>query len=125
MTISPLSSLPALLSQRAQNPRAELGYLNDDGTIRKSSTYAQLLADAQCAALRLLSFGLEAKDVVIISLPDHQSSIRMFWACCFGMTIRNPSFIIMLTGPLYVYSRNSCLPYTPVASRCYSSTSLL
>ncbi|THH01471.1 hypothetical protein EW026_g1235 [Hermanssonia centrifuga] len=84
MTISPLSSLPTLLIQRAHNPRAELGYLNDDGTVRKSSTYAQLLADARCAALRLLSFGLKAEDVVIICLPDHESSIRLFWACCLA-----------------------------------------
>ncbi|RDB19399.1 Atromentin synthetase [Hypsizygus marmoreus] len=78
------STLPELLLARSQTSTAELGFLDADGHIATSLSYAQLLADSQEYAKRLVSSGLktDGSDIVIASFSDHESHTRLFWACC-------------------------------------------
>lgn len=80
------ASLPELLLARSRTSTAELGYLDADGNVVKTQTYAQLFADAQVVAHRLVSAGLktDGTDIVVTSFADHASHILIFWACCFG-----------------------------------------
>jgi hypothetical protein len=79
-------SVPELLLERSRTSTAELGFLDVDGNIIKTQTYAQLLADAQVVAQRLVSAGFrtDGTDIVVTSFSDHQNHILIFWACCLG-----------------------------------------
>jgi len=79
-------NLPELLLERSRTSTAELGFLHADGNIFKTQTYAQLFADAQVVAQRLVSAGLrtDGTDIVVTSFTDHQNHILTFWACCLG-----------------------------------------
>lgn len=80
------ATLPELLFSRAATSSAGIGYLGFDGTVIKFSPYADLYADASRIAPKLLSLGLKPEvDIVVTSFPDHESHIRVFWACCLGM----------------------------------------
>lgn len=80
------STLPDLLHARSrQASNVFVNFLNADGDITKSILYSELYENARRDAHRLLSAGLRpGKDIVITSFPDHESHIRLFWACCFG-----------------------------------------
>ncbi|KAF8079199.1 acetyl-CoA synthetase-like protein [Lyophyllum atratum] len=80
------STLPELLLARSHASTAELGFLDADGNISLSLSYAQLLKDSQEYAQRLISAGLrtDGTDIVITSFSDHESHIRTFWACCLA-----------------------------------------
>ncbi|KAF5385011.1 hypothetical protein D9615_001029 [Tricholomella constricta] len=80
------STLSDLLLARSRASTAELGFLDLDGNISLSLSYAQLLAESQEYAQRLISAGLktDGTDIVIAGFSDHRSHIRTFWACCLA-----------------------------------------
>ncbi|KAG6907940.1 putative NRPS-like protein biosynthetic cluster [Tephrocybe rancida] len=80
------STLPDILLARSQASTAELGFLDADGNITLSLSYAQLFAESQEYARRLVSAGLktDGTDIAITSFSDHESHIRTFWACCLA-----------------------------------------
>lgn len=81
-----VSTLPELLLSRASNSPSGIVYLDTEGRISKSLSYLDLFDDAVLLAQRLLAAGLRPRsDIVITSFPDHESHIRVFWACCLGM----------------------------------------
>ncbi|KDR66558.1 hypothetical protein GALMADRAFT_232431 [Galerina marginata CBS 339.88] len=86
MAADEISTLPDLLQARCQASTAKLSFLNAAGDIVKSLSYAQLFAEAQEYAVRLISAGLrtDGSDVVITQFTDHESHIRIFWACCLA-----------------------------------------
>jgi acyl-CoA synthetase (AMP-forming)/AMP-acid ligase II len=77
-------TLPELLSNCAEDVHstARIAFLNADGTESNSLSYAQLLHEASVYGRRLVSAGLTPADVVLASFPDHESHMRLFWACC-------------------------------------------
>ncbi|THH33267.1 hypothetical protein EUX98_g929 [Antrodiella citrinella] len=85
MTITIPATLTDLLHARfQQDSSALIGFLNADGELTKSLSCADIYENARRDALRLLSAGLQpGKDIVVTSFVDHESHIRMFWACCF------------------------------------------
>ena len=86
MVVYDTSTLPDLLRARSQASTAELSFLDADGNIAQSLSYAQLLAESQEYAARLVSTGLKTNgtDVVITHFANHETHIRIFWACCLG-----------------------------------------
>ncbi|GLB43617.1 putative acetyl-CoA synthetase-like protein [Lyophyllum shimeji] len=80
------STLPELLLARSRTSTAELGFLDAEGCISQSLSYAQLFAESQEYARRLVSAGLktDGTDIVITSFSDHERHIRTFWACCLA-----------------------------------------
>lgn len=80
-----ISTLPELLLARSSST-AQLGFLDAEGSVASSLTYAQLYAESQEYTQRLLSAGLknDGTDIVVTSFSDHESHIRIFWACCLG-----------------------------------------
>ncbi|KAG6811380.1 putative NRPS-like protein biosynthetic cluster [Tricholoma furcatifolium] len=78
------TTLPDILLARSRTSKAEVGFLEADGTISHSLSYAQLYAESQEYAQRLISAGLGPNDIVITSFSDHASHIRTFWACCLA-----------------------------------------
>ncbi|KAG6877352.1 putative NRPS-like protein biosynthetic cluster [Termitomyces sp. T159_Od127] len=85
MTSDIFATLPELLLARSASI-AELGFLDAEGSVAFSLTYAQLYAESQEYARRLLAAGLknDGTDIVITTFPDHESHIRTFWACCIA-----------------------------------------
>jgi long-subunit acyl-CoA synthetase (AMP-forming) len=78
-------TLPDLLLSCTRNPDREIGFLSAGGEIETSVTYSQLFQDAQLYAQRLISGGLQSeKTIVVASFSDHESHIKLFWACCLG-----------------------------------------
>ncbi|THH29961.1 hypothetical protein EUX98_g4225 [Antrodiella citrinella] len=79
------STLTDLLYVRhIQESTALIGFLNADGELTKSLSYTDIYENARRDASRLLSAGLRpGKDIVVTSFSDHDSHIRLFWACCF------------------------------------------
>ena len=76
-------TLPDLLSTRADDERsAHISFLDADGAESNSFSYSQLYNDASLYGRRLVAAGLTPADVVLASFPDHESHIRLFWACC-------------------------------------------
>ena len=86
MAVSESSTLPHLLLERSQGSSAEVTFLDISGNIVSSLSYHLLFANAQKDARRLLAAGLKgnSKHVVISAFDDHESHIRVFWACCLG-----------------------------------------
>lgn len=84
-------TLPDLLSGRSQSSVAKLNFLDAEGNISRSLSYAQLFEESQECAARLVLSGLktDGSDIVITHFADHESHIRTFWACCLGTP---PSF---------------------------------
>jgi len=80
------NTLPELLRDRAEDPHspAQLGFLGADGEATRSLSLAELYRDSVDYASRLLAAGLSPTDVVLASFPDHESHIRLFWACCLA-----------------------------------------
>lgn len=78
-------TLCELLQARAtsQSP-GQLTFLRNDASVVKSISYANLFEVASVYAHRLLAAGLTPSDIVIASLPDHESHIYLFWACCLA-----------------------------------------
>lgn len=82
---SSASTLPELLASRAAESSVGIGFLDSDGGIVKSLSYADLFNAATRTSQQLIALGLNPEsDIVITSFPDHESHIRVFWACCFG-----------------------------------------
>lgn len=81
------STLPDLLHARCQQSASALiGFLDADGEVTKTLSCSELYDNACRDALRLLSAGLQpGRDIVVTSFSDHESHIRLLWACCFGM----------------------------------------
>ena len=78
-------TLPDLLLSCTRKPDREIGFLSAEGAIKTSVTYSQLFKDAQLYAQWLISGGLQYdKTIVIASFSDHESHIKVFWACCLG-----------------------------------------
>ncbi|KAG5636308.1 putative NRPS-like protein biosynthetic cluster [Sphagnurus paluster] len=80
------STLPELLLARSVSSTAELGFLDANGTVSLSLSYAQLLHESQEYARRLVSSGLktDGTEIVVTAFADHINHIRMFWACCLA-----------------------------------------
>jgi acyl-CoA synthetase (AMP-forming)/AMP-acid ligase II len=79
-------TLPELLFTRAENEddAARISFLDADGVESNSFSYGQLFDDASIYGRRLVAAGLTDSDVVLASFPDHESHIRLFWACCLA-----------------------------------------
>ena len=85
--VSTPSTLPDLLRARSQGTSATVAFLDAVGAVIQKFSYAELYQDSVREAQRLLSAGLHPdRDIVIASFPDHESHIRLFWACCLGAT---------------------------------------
>lgn len=84
--VSTPSTLPELLLARAQGASpATVSFLDAAGEVVQKFSYTELYNESLRDAQRLLAAGLRPdKDIVITSFPDHESHIRVFWACCFG-----------------------------------------
>lgn len=90
MTSKKPTTLPRLLLERTQDSNAEIGFLDSTGRVIQTLSYQSLFQDAQQDARRLLASGLRGggKDIVVTEFEDHQSHIRVFWACCLGECFR-------------------------------------
>ena len=78
-------TLPDLLLSCTRSPDKEIGFLSAEGVITTSVTYSQLFKDAQLYAHWLISAGLQSdRTIVVASFSDHESHIKLFWACCLG-----------------------------------------
>jgi acyl-CoA synthetase (AMP-forming)/AMP-acid ligase II len=82
-------TLPDLLYARAADSTSassapRVAYLDADGAVYKSLTYADLFHAASTHATRLLAAGLTSQDVILASFPDHESHVLLFWACCLA-----------------------------------------
>jgi long-subunit acyl-CoA synthetase (AMP-forming) len=86
MTSHEISTLPDLLLARSHTSTAEIGFLDANGNLSRSLSYAHLFEEARDYAARLISSGLktDGTDIVITHFTDHESHIRTFWACCLG-----------------------------------------
>ena len=83
--VSTPSTLSDLLFARAQGTPATVSFLNAAGDVVQKLSYDELYRDSLRDAQRLLAAGLNpSKDIVITSFSDHESHIRLFWACCMG-----------------------------------------
>nr|UVV38562.1 polyporic acid synthetase CorA [Terana caerulea] len=81
------STLPELLRTRAaeQSSAGFVSFLDAHGAVEKSVSYRELYLDAVVNAQKLLAAGLIAgTDIVITSFPDHESHLRVFWACALA-----------------------------------------
>ncbi|KIP03659.1 hypothetical protein PHLGIDRAFT_229718 [Phlebiopsis gigantea 11061_1 CR5-6] len=82
---SPPSTLSDLLHARSQGAPAAVSFLDADGAVVQTLSYDELYRASLRDAQRLLAAGLSpATDIVITSFPDHESHIRVFWACCMA-----------------------------------------
>jgi acyl-CoA synthetase (AMP-forming)/AMP-acid ligase II len=78
-------TLPDLLRARAVSGHtAQLHFLEADGAVGKSISYANLYDIAAVYARRLLAAGLTPSDIVLGGFDDHQNQIYLFWACCLA-----------------------------------------
>ncbi|KAH8079790.1 acetyl-CoA synthetase-like protein [Cristinia sonorae] len=81
---SPKTLVDLLQSRAQQGSNATIGFLNAEGALTKTLSNKDLYDSARSDALRLLSLGLRpGTDIVVTSFTDHESHIRLFWACCF------------------------------------------
>ncbi|KAF9525716.1 hypothetical protein CPB83DRAFT_858976 [Crepidotus variabilis] len=80
------ATLADLLERRSQSSDPKLNFLDTEGKITRSLSYAQLWTESQEYAARLVSAGLktDGTDVVIAHFTDHETHIRTFWACCLA-----------------------------------------
>ena len=110
MVIFEHSTLPDLLQARSQASAAKLNFLDTDGNVVKSLSYAQLLAESQDYAARLTSTGLktDGSDIVIAHFADHESHVRIFWACCLGKYLPLGNFFFVTNS--IPSSRHPILP---------------
>ena len=109
------TTLTDLLFSRLQDSSSTcIGFLDATGGLTKTLSYPELYQNARHDALRLLAAGLKpGKDIVVTSFPDHESHIRLFWACCFGMSMFSTSVNALL---IHARSRNPCVPHpTPTS----------
>lgn len=80
-------TLPELLEVRARTSShkvSQIAFLNVEGKVQETFSYAQLFCDSSSYARRILAAGLTRSDVVLASFPDHERHIRLFWACCIA-----------------------------------------
>lgn len=86
MTSNKPATLPQLLLERTQDSNAEIGFLDSTGRVIQTLSHQSLFKNAQRDARRLLASGLEGggRSIVVTEFEDHQSHIRVFWACCLG-----------------------------------------
>lgn len=89
MTSNKPTTLPQLLLERTQDSIAEIGFLDNTGRVVQTLSHQSLFKDAQQDARRLLASGLRGggRNIVVTEFEDHQSHIRVFWACCLGECI--------------------------------------
>ncbi|EKM53038.1 uncharacterized protein PHACADRAFT_259209 [Phanerochaete carnosa HHB-10118-sp] len=80
------TTLPELLLIRAQeSTSAHIGYLDAEGTVQKELSYTDLYRDALKTSQLLVAYGLRPEaDIVITYFEDHESHIRLFWACALA-----------------------------------------
>lgn len=83
-------TLGELLSARAADSSALISFLDASGQLSASISYSQLYNESILYARRLLAAGLTQSNVVLASFPDHESHIRLFWACCLAGIIFCP-----------------------------------
>lgn len=78
-------TLPDLLIARAHSSNeARITFLDADGNASKTLSYQELFDDASRLARRLIALGLTRSNIILSSFPDHESHIRLFWACCLS-----------------------------------------
>ncbi|EKM53130.1 uncharacterized protein PHACADRAFT_197555 [Phanerochaete carnosa HHB-10118-sp] len=78
-------TLQGLLASRAQENTTGMYFLDLQGNVAETITYANLYSDAVCGSQRLLASGLKpGSDIVIAIFADHKQHIRLFWSCCFA-----------------------------------------
>lgn len=96
-------TLPDLLRARSRASTAGLNFLDVDGNVFQSLSYAQLFAESQEYAARLASIGVktDGSDVVITHFSDHASHIRIFWACCLGQCPARLLAVLFTTNASY------------------------
>ena len=80
-------TLTSLLCSRSLENGTGIYFLDDSGRVAETLSYADMyhiaLSDSQ--RLRSLITQLEPEvDVIIASLSNNASHVRLFWACCFG-----------------------------------------
>jgi hypothetical protein len=117
-------TLPDLLRARSHASTAGLNFLDADGDVFQSLSYAQLFAESQEYAARLASIvKTDGSDVVITHFSDHASHIRIFWACCLGQC--PPRWQFFLSLMLLILSWNPSLPNSSTSPRPESSSPAL
>lgn len=121
MIVHKILTLPDLLQARCQASTAKLNFLDAAGNIVHSLSYAQLFAESQEYAARLISAGLktDGSDVVITHFADHESHIRIFWACCLG---KRPFWNEFQLLTFLTPSRHPNLPHPSASPRPESSS---
>ncbi|KAI0330631.1 acetyl-CoA synthetase-like protein [Cubamyces sp. BRFM 1775] len=85
-TTTPVT-LTSLLSARSLESGAGAHFLDLNGRVTKTLSYADLYRTALADSRRLRSLvtGLDpAVDVIVASLSNNDLHVRLFWACCFA-----------------------------------------
>ncbi|KAJ7599203.1 AMP-dependent synthetase and ligase [Mycena floridula] len=79
-------TLPELLHIRAlENTHDEaISFIDPQTQATTSISHRQLFDSSIVYASRLLAAGLKRSDIVLSSFTDHESHIRLFWACCMA-----------------------------------------
>lgn len=79
-------TLSDLLHIRASenHSTSRISFLGPDGQTSGTMTYKELYDESLVYSRRLLAAGLKRSDIVLASFPDHESHIRLFWACCLA-----------------------------------------
>lgn len=107
------ATLADLLQRRCQSSDPKLNFLDTEGNITRSLSYAQLWTESQEYAARLVSAGFktDGTDVVIAHFTDHETHIRTFWACCLGEC---PVSIDQLLGAHHIKAGIPLCPIPPL-----------
>jgi hypothetical protein len=81
------ATLADLLLARASSSSQFIGFLDANGAVANVLSYSRLYKDSLDYAARLSSAGVRRGlvEVVLSACTDHESQMRLFWACCLGM----------------------------------------